>query len=78
MLKHKKHLSKHTQKKNTKRKIWTIPLLLESSKSKQLQKPDLEKDFLIDSGAEPNIINIPTWKEIKILHPQLTPFKTKK
>ena len=66
------------KKKYKKKKIWTIPLLLESSKSKQLQKPDLEKDFLIDSGAEPNIINIPTWNEIKILHPQLTPFKTKK
>ena len=32
--------------------IWTIPLLLESPKSKQLQTPDLEIDFLIDSGAE--------------------------
>ena len=44
-----------------KEKIWTIPLLLESPKSKQLQTPNLEIDFLIDSGAESNIINIPTW-----------------
>ena len=41
-----------------------------------MQAPDLEIDFLIDSGAESNIINIPTWKEIKILYPQLIPFKT--
>ena len=32
--------------------------------------------FLIDSGAESNIITIPTWNEIEILHPQLIPFKT--
>ena len=56
--------------------IWTIPLLLESPKTKQLQTPDLEIDFLIDSGAESNIINTPTWNEIKILHPKLIPFKT--
>ena len=54
----------------------TISLLLENPKSKQLQTPDLEIDFLIDSGAESNIISIPTWNEIKILHPQLIPFKT--
>ena len=33
-----------------KEKIWTIPLLLESAKSKQLLTPDLEIDFLIESG----------------------------
>ena len=47
----------------------TIPLLLESSKSKDFRIPDLEIDFLIDSGAELNIINIPIWNEIKFLHP---------
>ena len=31
------------------------------SKPKQLQTPDLEIDFLVDSGAESNIKNIPTW-----------------
>ena len=31
---------------------------------------------MIDSGAELNIINIPTWKEIKILHPKTTLVKT--
>ena len=41
-----------------------------------MQRPDLEIDFLIDSGAESNIISLPTWKEIKLLHPQLMPFKT--
>ena len=41
-----------------------------------IQPPDLEIDFLIDSGAESNIINIPTWNEIKTLHPNLTPFET--
>ena len=59
-----------------KEKIWTISFLLESPKSKDFQPPDLEIDFLIDSGAESNIINIPTWKEIKTLYPKLTPVKT--
>ena len=58
-----------------KEKISTIPLLLESPKSKEFQSPDLEIDFLIDSGAESNIINIPTWNEIQTLHPKLTPLK---
>ena len=31
---------------------------------------------MIDSGAEPNILNISTWNEIKILHPKLIPLKT--
>ena len=43
-----------------KEKIWTIPLLLENQKGKHFQTPDLKIDFLIDSGAESNIINIPT------------------
>ena len=59
-----------------KEKFWTKPLLLESPKTKQFQTPELEEDFLIDSRAESNIINILTWNEIKILHPKLIPFKT--
>ena len=31
---------------------------------------------MIDSEAESNIINIPTWNEIKSLYPILTPIKT--
>ena len=54
----------------------TIPFLLESPRNKEFQPPDLEIDFLIDSGAESNIINIPTWNEIKTLHPKLTPLET--
>ena len=49
---------------------------MESPKSKEFQPPDLEIGFLIDSGAESNIINIPNWNEIKTLHPKLTPVKT--
>ena len=64
------------QKEQPREKILTIPFLLESPKSKELQPPDLETDILIDSGAESNIINIPTWNEIKSLHPILTPIKT--
>ena len=41
-----------------------------------MQTPDLEIDFLINSGAELHIINTPTWSEIKILHPKLIPSKT--
>ena len=70
------HIYQNIQKEQPKEKIWTIPFLLESPKSKEFQPPDLEIDFLIDSGAESNIINIPTWNEIKTLHPKLTPLKT--
>ena len=54
MPEHKSFLSKHT-KITTKRKIWTIPFLLESPRSKDFQPPDLEINFLMDSGAESNI-----------------------
>ena len=64
------------QKEQPREKIWTIPFLLESPKSKEFQPPDLEIDFLIESGSESNIINIPTWNEIKTLHPTLAPIKT--
>ena len=50
--------------------------LFQKVQSKKFQPSDLEIDFLIDSGAELNIIMIPTWNEIKILHPKLTPIKT--
>ena len=59
-----------------KEKIWTIPLLLESPKNKDFQPSDLEIDFLIDSGAESNIIKIPTWNQIQTLHPKVIPSKT--
>ena len=60
------HIYQIIPKEPPKEKIWTIPFLLESPKKKKFQPPDLEIDFLIDSGAESNIINIPTWNEIKI------------
>ena len=71
-----KHIYQNIQKEQPREKIWTIPFLLESPRSKEFQPPDLEIDFLIDSGAESNIINIPTWNEIKRLHPSLTPLET--
>ena len=67
---------KNIQKEQPREKIWTIPFLLESPKSKEFHSPDLEIDFLIDSGAESNVINIPTWNEIKTLNPNLIPMKT--
>ena len=70
------HIYQNIQKKQPREKIWTIPFLLESPKNKELQPPDLEIDFLIDSGAESNTINIPTWNEIKTLHPNLILMKT--
>ena len=70
------HIYQNKQKEQPKEKIWTIPFLLESPRNKEFQPPDLEIDFLIDSGAESNIINIPTWNEIKTLHPKLTPLET--
>ena len=76
MLKNKPHLPKYTKKKQPREKNWTIPFILESPKSKKFQPPDLEIEFLIDSGAESNIIDLPTWNEIKTLHPNLIPMKT--
>ena len=70
------HIYPNIQKEQPKEKIWTIPFLLESPRNKEFQPPDLEIDFLIDSGAESHIINIPTWNEIKTLHPKLTPLAT--
>ena len=70
------HIYQNIQKEQPKEKIWTISFLLESPRNKEFQPPDLEIDFLIDSGAESNIINIPTWNEIKTLHPKLTPLAT--
>ena len=71
-----KHIYQNIQKEQPREKTWTIPFLLESPKNKEFQPPDLEIDFLIDSGAESNITNIPTWNEIKTLHPNLTPLET--
>ena len=70
------HIHQSIQKEQPRKKIWTIPFLLESPKNKEFQPPDLEIDFLIDSGAESNIINIHTWNEIRILHPNLKPLET--
>ena len=70
------HIYQNIQKEQPREKIWTIPFLLENPRNKKFQPPDLEIDFLIDSGAESNIINIPTWNEIKTLHPKLTPLAT--
>ena len=71
-----KHIYQNIQKEQQREKIWTIIFLLESPRNKEFQPPDLEIDFLIDSGVESNIINIPTWNEIKTLHPKLTPIET--
>ena len=71
-----KNIYQNIQKEQAREKIWTIPFLLESPRSKEFQPPDLEIEFLIDSGAESNIINIPKWNEIKTLHPNLTPLET--
>ena len=70
------HIYQNRQKKQPREKIWTTLFLLESPRNKEFQPPDLEIDFLIDSGAESNIINISTWNEIKTLHPKLTPLET--
>ena len=47
-----KHIYQKIQIEQPREKIWTIPFLLESPKNKAFQPPDLEIDFLIDSGAE--------------------------
>ena len=70
------HIYQNIQKEQPREQVWTIPFLLESPRNKEFQPPDLEMDFLIDSGAESNIINIPTWNEIKTFHPKLTPHET--
>ena len=70
------HIYQNIQKNNPREKIWTIPFLSESPRNEEFQPSDLEIDFLIDSGAESNIINIPTWNENKTLHPKVTPLAT--
>ena len=61
------HIYQNVQKEPPREKIWTIPFLLESPRSKEFQPPDLEIDFLF---------NIPTWNEIRFLHPNLKPLVT--
>ena len=39
------HIYQNIQKEQPKEKIWTIPFLLESPRSKEFQPPDLEIDF---------------------------------
>ena len=70
------NIYQNIQKEQPREKVWTLPFLLESPRNKEFQPRDLEIDFLIDSGAESNPINIPTWNEIKTLHPKLTPLAT--
>ena len=43
------HFYQNIQKEQPREKIWTIPFLLESPKSKEFQPPDLEIEFLIES-----------------------------
>ena len=47
-----KHIYQNIQKEQPREKIWTILFLLENPRNKEFQPPDLEIDFLIDSGAE--------------------------
>ena len=47
-------------------------LLLESrNHHTKTQPPDLEVDFLTDSGAESNIFDVNTWNEIQSLNPNM-------
>ena len=39
------HIYQKVQKEPPREKLWTIPFLLESPKSKEFQPPDLEIDF---------------------------------
>ena len=43
--------------------------------NKDFQPPDLQIDFLIDSGAESKNINIPTWIKIQTSKPKFSPLK---
>ena len=54
-----KHIYQNIKKQQPREKFWTIPFLLESPRSKELefQPPDLEIDFLIDSGSEKTYSN---------------------
>ena len=42
------------------------------------QKPILEIDFLLDSGATLNLLNEDTWNEIKYNNPEINLEKAKK
>ena len=46
------HIYQNIQNEQPRENIWTIPFLLVRQKIKKSQPPDLEIDFLIDSGVE--------------------------
>ena len=60
----------------TKEKNSTIWLLLERPINKTFETPDLEIQFLIDSGAETIINSNPTWNETRNRHPKHLSNKT--
>ena len=50
------------------RKNLKFPFFLDKPNNKNIQPPDLEIDFSIDSGAESNIINFTSCNELSNLH----------
>ena len=76
MFEYKSHLSKHTKRTTQRKNLDNTISFGKPQKAKNSNHQILKIDFLIDSGAESNIINIPTWNEIKTLHPKLTPLET--
>ena len=66
--------NQNTTKNITNKKYRTSPFLLDSPENENFRSPDLDLDFLIDSGAESNIINIPTNKT-KLCDTSLTLFQ---
>ena len=54
----------------------TILFLLESSKIKIFQPPELIMDYLIDSDAKSKLFIVYTWSDIRSLHPKLPLPKT--
>ena len=55
------YIYQNVPKEPPREKFCTLLFLLESPICKKFQPPDLEIDFLIDSGAESNTFYIPTW-----------------
>ena len=74
MIQYKSHLPKRT-KRITKRKNMDNSHSSWKVREVKYFNHQILKLFFLDSGAESNIINFPTWIEIKNLHPKQIPLK---
>ena len=61
---------KNNKKVQLPKKSLKNPTSLRKSEEQRFSTKEIEIDFLLDSGAESNVINIPTWNEKQTLYPK--------